>query len=145
MPNVAHDPAHLVSRLRLFHLSLEDHAMAHDSTRQLPARFAPAFSLTQANVWQPLADVYRTQDGWLIKFDLAGVLPRDVKLTVDGSRLTLTGTRRDCCIREGCRHYRMEISYSRFERTVELPEEVEPAQVVSEFSHGMLLVRIAKT
>jgi HSP20 family protein len=118
--------------------------MAHESTRWLPVNFEPSFSLAQANVWQPLADVYRIRDGWLIKFDLAGVLPKDVKLTVDGSRLTLTGTRRDCSIEEGCRHYRMEISYSRFERTVELPETVEPAQVVSEFWHGMLLVRIEK-
>ena len=118
--------------------------MAHDSTRWLPVNLGPAFSPAQSNVWQPPADVYRTHDGWLIKFDVAGVLPRDVKLTVEGPRLTLTGTRRDCSIDEGCRHYRMEISYSRFERTVELPETVEPAQVVCEFWHGMLLVRIEK-
>jgi HSP20 family protein len=116
--------------------------MAHDSTRWLAACIEPAFSLTQSSVWQPLADVYRTHDGWLIKFDLAGVLPRDVKLTVDGSRLTLAGTRRDCSIDEGYRHYRMEISYSRFERTVELPEAIELARVTSEFWHGLLLVRI---
>jgi HSP20 family protein len=118
--------------------------MAHDSTRWLPANFESAFSAAKSSAWQPFVDIYRTHDGWLIKFDLAGVLPRDVKLTVEGSRLTLTGTRRDCCIEEGCRHYRMEISYSRFERTVELPDAIESAQVVSEFWHGMLLVRVEK-
>jgi len=105
---------------------------------------ASTISLTKANVWQPLVDVYRTGNGWLIKYELAGVRPEDVSLTVDGRYLTLRGTRRDRCIKEGCCHYRMEISYSHFERTVELPEHLERARLTPEFVHGMLLVRVEK-
>jgi HSP20 family molecular chaperone IbpA len=36
----------------------------------------------------------------------------------------------------------MEISYSRFERTIELPEPIEPAEVTPDFWRGFLLVRI---
>lgn len=118
--------------------------MADNSVRWLQAFYSSAVSLTQTNFWQPLADVYRTQNGWLVKYDLAGVLPEDVILTVEDSRLTLRGTRRDCCLEEGCRHYRMEISYSYFERTIELPDTLERAQISTEFRHGMLLVRIQK-
>jgi HSP20 family protein len=118
--------------------------MAHESTQWWLKAIESAYSLTQSNVWQPLVDVYRTPAGWLIKFDLAGVLPRDVQLTVEGSCLTLTGSRRDWCIEEGCQHYRMEISYSSFERIVELPETVEADRMSFEFSNGMLLVRVAK-
>jgi len=118
--------------------------MAHDSTRWMPFFHASAVSLTQSSVWQPLADVYRTRTGWLVKFDLAGVLSVDVKLTLDGPHLTIRGIRRDCSTTEGCRHYCMEISYSRFERTIELPEPIAPAQVTPEFWRGMLLVRIER-
>ena len=119
--------------------------MSHESIRWMQAFAASALSLTQANVWQPLVDVYRTDNGWLIKYELAGVRPEDVSLTVDGRCLTLRGMRRDCCIEEGCCHYRMEISYSHFERTVELPEQPRTsAGSRRNFVHGMLLVRVEK-
>jgi HSP20 family protein len=105
---------------------------------------ASTVSLAQANDWQPLIDVYRTSNGWLIKYELAGVRPEDVSLTVEGRCLTLHGSRRDCSIKEGCCHYRMEISYSHFERTVELPDNLERVRLTSEFWHGMLLVRLEK-
>ena len=118
--------------------------MSHDLVQWMQAFTASTISLTQANVWQPLVDIYRTGNGWLIKYELAGVRPEDVSLTVDGRRLTLRGARRDCCVQETCCHYRMEISYSHFARTVELPEHLDPARLTTEFSHGMLLVRVEK-
>ena len=116
--------------------------MNHESVRWMQAFAASTISLSQANVWQPLVDVYRTDNGWLIKYELAGVRPEDVRLSINGACLILHGSRRDCCIEEGCCHFRMEISYSHFERTVELPTSLERAQLTSEFRHGMLLVRI---
>jgi HSP20 family protein len=94
--------------------------------------------------WQPLVDVYRTRGGWLVKYDLAGVLPEDLTLRVHGRSLTIRGTRRDCCLEEGCSHYRLEIAYSRFERTIELPEDLDQTRMTTEFRQGMLLVRIEK-
>ena len=118
--------------------------MSHDSLRWMQAFAASAISLKQANVWQPLVDVYRTRSGWLIKYELAGVRPEDVNLSINGACLTLRGVRRDSCIEENWCHYRMEISYSHFERTVELPADLERAQLTTEFRHGMLLVRVEK-
>src|SRR5262245_54822796 len=95
-----------------------------------------------ASAWQPRTDIYRTKDGWLIKFDLAGVRPEDVQLTVDANSLHLQGVRRDSCLEEGCNCYQMEIFYSRFERLISLPADLDQALVEKELRHGMLLVRI---
>jgi HSP20 family protein len=92
--------------------------------------------------WQPPADVYRTHTGWLVKFDLAGVRPEDITLEVQGSRLTVRGTRRDCSVEQGCRHYQMEIAYSHFERSLEMPCELEHADLSTKYQDGMLLVSI---
>ena len=94
--------------------------------------------------WQPLLDIYELKDGWLLKADVAGVRPEDVSVLLDGRRVTIRGLRRDWCVEEGCCHYRMEIAYSRFERTVELPADVESACVRTELRDGMLLVRIRR-
>jgi HSP20 family protein len=92
--------------------------------------------------WRPAVDVYRTPRGWLLKFDLAGVRPEEVSLKVEGCRVTIRGVRRDWLTEEGCSYYRMEITYNHFERSVELPCHVEPASVVTDYRHGMLLVHL---
>ena len=116
--------------------------MARDLIRLMQSLFPPAASACGAVHWRPSADVYHTRSGWLVKFDLAGVRPEDITLTAQGSRLTVCGRRRDWTIAEGNRYYRMEIAYSHFERSLELPCQLDPARITSEFREGMLLVRI---
>src|SRR5205807_3254442 len=95
-------------------------AMPKDLIRLMHALFLPGTRCGDAP-WEPAADVYRTRHGWIVKFDLAGVRPDDIELTALGNTLSVRGVRRDHVREEGCCHYRMEIAYSRFERTLELP------------------------
>jgi HSP20 family protein len=97
----------------------------------------------QESYWRPLADVYRCRDGWLVKFDLAGVRIEDIEVGAHGRHLTVRGVRRDCLTREGHLSYVMEIAYNRFQRVVELPCDIEQATIVTEYQDGMLLVRLA--
>ena len=92
--------------------------------------------------WQPSADVFRTRYGWLLKFDLAGVRVEDVTVTVRGRRVSVSGVRRDSIVEEGCSYYSMEISYNRFERSIEMPANLENAQVTIQARDGLLLVRM---
>ena len=116
--------------------------MSKDLIRLMQALFLPGADACQDAPWRPNMDVYRTKTGWLIKFELAGVRPEDLELTVLGNRLTLRGIRRDNTALEGCRYYQMEIAYSPFERSLTLPCDLERANVTSEYRDGMLLVHI---
>jgi hypothetical protein len=101
--------------------------MARDRSDQFQALFLPAVAAEKAGVWQPLLDIYQT-----------------LTVIVEGRRLTIRGVRRDCSVEEGCCHYLMEIAYSRFERTVELPDDLTNAHIETDFRDGMLMVRISK-
>jgi HSP20 family protein len=116
--------------------------MSRDLARLLQSLFWPAARAFRTPHWQPRADVYRHPGGWLVKFDLAGVRPEDITIEVQGPRLTLRGTRRDCSLEHGCRCYQMEISYSHFERSIQLPCDLEQAELSTEYRDGMLLVYI---
>jgi HSP20 family protein len=113
--------------------------MSRDLIRLIHALLPPG--LTEAP-WQPAADVYKTAHGWLVKFDLAGVRPEDIDLEASGCRLMLRGTRRDCTAEAGCAHYSMEISYSHFERSLDLPCRLDRATFHTRYRDGMLLVDI---
>ncbi len=103
--------------------------------------FAPSAQATEQS-WIPSADVYSTPYGWLVKLDLAGVQPEDVELSRRDRFLIVRGCRRDGCVEEGCRHFHLEISYSSFERVIELGPELAKARLVPEHRDGMLLVRV---
>ena len=96
--------------------------------------------------WQPPVDIYRATWGWLLKFDLAGVRLEDVHVHISKHTVTVSGIRRDCMVEDGCRHYSMEITYSRFQRTIELPDDVEiandSAKMRLDYRDGILYVRI---
>lgn len=92
--------------------------------------------------WEPATDIYRTREGWVIKLDLAGVEPNDLVVKVADSTVFVAGTRRDRTLREGVWHYQMEITYSRFERSIQLPCDLAPARIATEYQHGLLTITI---
>jgi HSP20 family protein len=116
--------------------------MSDDLIRIMHAFFLPAVESCRDSPWCPACDVYRDRRGWLVKFELAGVRPQDIELTVRGRRMTVRGSRRDFTALEGSRYYQMEIAYSHFERSLELPCDLERADITTEYRDGMLLVLI---
>jgi HSP20 family protein len=91
--------------------------------------------------WPPV-DIYRNRYGWLVKCDLAGVRRDEIRVTTAGSRLTISGVRRDWTVIEGQQAWSMEIDYSGFARTVELPCDLSRAKIDVDYRDGMLLIRI---
>jgi HSP20 family protein len=116
--------------------------MPKDLVRLMHALFLPGAGPCPPGSWCPAADVYRTRQGWLVKLDLAGVRVEDIAVEVQGKRMRIRGTRRDCTYQEGCHYYQMEIAYSNFERVLELPCDLERAAIVTDYRDGMLLVHI---
>lgn len=114
--------------------------MASDSSPSIA--FFLQHNVVREPDWRPATDVYRLRNGWMVKFELAGVEPDDIELTVHGRFLRVRGRRRDCCMAPDCRQVHMEIAYSRFERQVELPADLTSLSLQTEFRLGMLLVHV---
>jgi len=93
-------------------------------------------------LWSPAADVYRAPDGWIVKVDLAGVHADDVEISIHGPLLRLSGLRRDSICGEGVSHYQLEITYSRFEKTIQFPRSIEHASVARDYRDGLLILRL---
>lgn len=90
--------------------------------------------------WRPAADVYRTSEGWLIKLELAGVRPEDLRIEVLGRRIRVAGQRRDVLLEIGCNCQSLEISYDRFERWFDFPCDLPTQEPRVRIENGMLLV-----
>ena len=99
---------------------------------------------TSGPLWQPAVDIYRTPEGWKIKFDLAGVRPEDIEIHVinDKNKMIVRGVRRDSVITQGWSYHQLEITYSRFERILTIPCDLTKADIRVEAIEGWLLVHI---
>ena len=94
------------------------------------------------SLWNPAADVYRSGDGWIVKVDLAGIRSEDIEITIDGPLLRISGLRRDSTCGEGVSHYQLEITYSRFEKTIQFPRSIEHASIARDYHDGLLVLRL---
>ena len=90
--------------------------------------------------WSPAADVYQIKGGWLVKVDLAGVSPEEVEMTVAGRVLLIEGSRRDAFCAETLSYHQLEITYSRFEKSLRFPCAIDGARVERDYRDGFLLI-----
>lgn len=94
------------------------------------------------HLWNPAADVYRSENGWIVKVDLAGICSDELEIEVDGSSMRIRGCRRDTFYREGFSYQQMEITYSRFEKTIQFPCSIEAASLAQDYQDGFLIVNL---
>jgi HSP20 family protein len=95
-------------------------------------------------LWYPAADVFQTPDGWMVKVELAGVSADDVEIDIQGNVLYIAGARKDRSCSAGATYQQMEISYSRFEKTLKFPSAIDGATVEHNFEDGLLIIRLKK-
>ncbi len=95
-----------------------------------------------ARLWHPNADIYRTADGWIVKVDLAGVTADDLEITIQDRTLSIAGCRRDTFFEKGVVYHQLEITYSRFEKTLVFPCSIEGASLLRDYRDGLLILHL---
>jgi len=92
--------------------------------------------------WVPNTDVYTTEDGIVVKVELAGIRREDLELAVEGNRLLITGQRPDGSRMPGIKFLVMEIHYGAFECVIEVPSGYDLCQARAAYQNGFLRVDI---
>jgi HSP20 family protein len=95
-----------------------------------------------ARVWRPDADIYSTSDGWIVKVDLAGVTADELEITIQDRTLSIRGCRRDAFFGKGIVYHQLEITYSRFEKTLLFPCSIEGASLLRDYRDGLLILHL---
>ncbi len=93
-------------------------------------------------IWSPQIDVHRADGQIVVRADLPGVNPRDVKVEVEDGALTISGERREEHEEKGDQYSRTERVYGQFFRAVPLPEGVDDNQIQASFDNGVLEIRV---
>lgn len=78
----------------------------------------------------------------MVKVDLAGICSDELQIEIRGSLLTIRGCRRDTHYREDFVFQQMEITYSRFEKTIQFPSPIEGAKIRHDYRDGFLIIDV---
>ena len=98
----------------------------------------------QARRWAPAVDLLERDDSLVLKADLPGLSEDDVQIEVRDNVLTIAGERKAEHEEKQNGYYRVERSFGRFSRSLQLPEGVDADRIAASFAKGVLEVTIPK-
>jgi HSP20 family protein len=98
----------------------------------------------QGRRWVPPVDLVEAEDHFVLKADLPGLSEEDVSIEVQDGALTISGERVAEHEARERGWYRIERSFGSFNRSLTLPDGVDPDGISAKFDRGVLEVRIPK-
>ena len=94
--------------------------------------------------WTPACDIYEDEEGVTLRFELAGVEPKDVDVRFENGVLTIRGERKLEQEDKRENYHRVERSYGTFTRSFSLPGTLDAERIKAEAKNGVLAVTLPK-
>jgi len=93
----------------------------------------------------PSVDISEGKKNITVKAEIPGVEANDIDISLSGKLLTIKGEKKQEKEEKNENYHRMERSYGYFNRTIELPAEVDPEKVDASYKKGVLKIELKKT
>lgn len=107
-------------------------------------RFVRRWIPGEGRPWIPAAEVYETDDKYVVRVELPGVNPDDVDISSAGDSLIVKGERKPAEGVDSEQYHECERCYGKFYRRIPLTEEVDASKVEASFDNGMLEIEVTK-
>lgn len=108
-----------------------------------PETFLP--TIKQWEVWPPL-DVIEDETGVTVEVDVPGFGPKELEVEVEGKMLIIRGILDEKQIetpeRKGLIRYERHVG--NFERTIPIPEYLDPEKIEAKYDKGTLIIRLPR-
>jgi HSP20 family protein len=109
-----------------------------------PAPGEAAVDADGAVTWVPAVDVEEREDGVRLAFEVPGVDPDAIEVTVHDRVLTVSGERTFARADGGRTAYRLERRHGRFARRLTLPKTIDLDRIEARYEHGVLYLAVPK-
>ncbi|WPY01869.1 Hsp20/alpha crystallin family protein (plasmid) [Candidatus Trichorickettsia mobilis] len=98
----------------------------------------------QSNFLSPRMDISETDAEYKIEVELPGIKQQDIEVKMDNNILTIKGQREEEKEEKERTYYTRERYYGSFQRSVSLPNNVNPDDIEAKFDNGILHIQIPK-
>jgi HSP20 family protein len=97
-----------------------------------------------AGTYLPPVNVREEDNQVVMSVEMPGMEEKDIEVTVQRDTVRVSGEKKEEAQRRDEDFYRMESSYGRFDRLVDLPAEVDEEKAEATFKNGVLTVSMPK-
>jgi HSP20 family protein len=112
-------------------------------SRSWGSRF-PALHLLEQETWTPSVDMFEQGNELVIRVDLPGIDPKDVRVTMENDVLTIEGERKHEKEIKEENFYRREATFGKFLRRMGLQPGLKPEDMKASYKKGVLEVRLPR-
>jgi len=89
-------------------------------------------------------DLKETDDGYTMKVELPGLEKEDIKISLEQNVLTLSGEKKDEDTKKNASFHQREIRYGWFERSFNLPGDIDGDKIKAKMKKGVLTIEVPK-
>lgn len=94
--------------------------------------------------WMPAADVFETDEEFILIIDIAHIDPKDIELFMKKGYIVVKGIRREITKFKKRHYHKMEIDYGPFERKISVPVAVDEHNIKTQYKDGFMEIRLQK-
>jgi HSP20 family protein len=98
----------------------------------------------RAEAWAPAVDLSETPNHLIVRTEVPGISPEDIKISLVGNTLNIKGEKKQEKEEKEENYYRMERSYGSFSRSISLPCEIVEDKVDARYKDGVLTINLPK-
>lgn len=115
-----------------------------DNMFDMLSRMKRPIVLPSESRWYPLADVFETDDEYVVIMDIAHIDPKDISIIYKDNSLFVKGIRREISTFKKRHYHKMEIDYGPFERQIPVSVIIDERNIVTNYRDGFLQIRLKK-
>jgi HSP20 family protein len=112
-------------------------------TREMDRLFGEAKTVSGAGVFPPL-NLYDDGESLVVRAEVPGFDPTDLEINATVNALSIKGERKRDETSEKASFHRRERGHGQFSRSINLPEEIDPAKVRASCKLGVLEILLPK-
>ena len=112
-------------------------------SREMDRLFGETRDVSRAGVFPPL-NLYDDGESLVVRAEIPGVEAKDLEINATMNSLTVKGERRRAEVNEKAGYHRRERGYGTFNRSLSLPQEVDPDKIRASYKLGVLEVILPK-
>lgn len=93
----------------------------------------------------PRIDISETDGEYKIEAELPGISQKEIDVKIDNNILTIKGKKEDIKEEKEKNYHLRERYYGAFQRSISLPNNIEPEKIKASFENGVLNISVPKS
>ncbi|MBN8522693.1 MAG: Hsp20/alpha crystallin family protein [Rickettsiaceae bacterium] len=93
----------------------------------------------------PRIDISETDNEYKIEAELPGINQKEIDVKIDNNILTIKGKKEDIKEEKEKNYHLRERYYGAFQRSISLPNNIEPEKIKASFENGVLNISVPKS